>query len=543
MAVARRHGMRRFAAALTSLALAVPATAETSLCCPADITGNGIVNSADLGVLLSSWGSEGKAEAGADINGDGAVNSADLAALLSAWGACPSPCLRTRLTGSIRYADGTPAASALVSTNFGATATADSAGNFEILLEAPDATAQLEVTVATELGGTPHSASRSTAALAFEGVTDLGAMLLTPTSLCPTSDWLSMRAGDAASNGSIYALCSFDDGSGPKIYAGGSFTSINGVAATHVARWNGKSWEPLGSGLNWYVNALAVYDHGTGPALYAGGGFGGALARWNGSSWVVVGGIALEPGNWSSPSVEALAVFDDGSGPALYVGGAFNRAGGLSVQGIARWNGAEWSVLPSFPFTASIRSLAVLDAGLGKSLYASVDFQGGGAGTSFRVARLAGPAWDFSYGVMDGPVEAMTVFDCGGGPRLIAGGGFTTGGGPWNRGLVKWTGTSWEPLGGGLNQGGVSELVPFTDEGGTSLFVFGGFRLGNNPDYQIAARWDPRGWRDVGLGLNDTPRAAVVHDEGAGPSIVVGGWFTQAGGNPSAGVARWGCQP
>ena len=61
MAVAQRHSMRRFAAALTSLALAVPATAETSLCCPADITSNGIVNSADLGVLLASWGSEGKA--------------------------------------------------------------------------------------------------------------------------------------------------------------------------------------------------------------------------------------------------------------------------------------------------------------------------------------------------------------------------------------------------------------------------------------------------------------------------------------------------
>jgi len=52
--------------------------------CPADLTGDGSVDSADLGVLLSAWNS-----AGADLTNDGTTDSADLGVLLAAWGACP----------------------------------------------------------------------------------------------------------------------------------------------------------------------------------------------------------------------------------------------------------------------------------------------------------------------------------------------------------------------------------------------------------------------------------------------------------------------
>lgn len=54
--------------------------------CPADITGNGLVNSGDLAELLASWGPGPSA---ADLNGDGFVNSQDLAVLLGGWGPCP----------------------------------------------------------------------------------------------------------------------------------------------------------------------------------------------------------------------------------------------------------------------------------------------------------------------------------------------------------------------------------------------------------------------------------------------------------------------
>lgn len=52
--------------------------------CPADLNGDGQVNSADLASLLGAWGSSGPA----DLDGNGQVNSADLASLLGAWGPC-----------------------------------------------------------------------------------------------------------------------------------------------------------------------------------------------------------------------------------------------------------------------------------------------------------------------------------------------------------------------------------------------------------------------------------------------------------------------
>ena len=54
-------------------------------CCPADLNCDGVVNGADLGILLGDWGQEGVP---GDITGDGPVNGADLGILLGAWGPC-----------------------------------------------------------------------------------------------------------------------------------------------------------------------------------------------------------------------------------------------------------------------------------------------------------------------------------------------------------------------------------------------------------------------------------------------------------------------
>jgi len=56
-------------------------------CCPADLNNDGVVNGADISVLLGYWGQSGKSVV-ADITGDGLVDGADLAMLLSSWGKC-----------------------------------------------------------------------------------------------------------------------------------------------------------------------------------------------------------------------------------------------------------------------------------------------------------------------------------------------------------------------------------------------------------------------------------------------------------------------
>lgn len=57
----------------------IPAGAPSD---PADLNGDGVVDGADLGILLSAWGQEGPG----DLNGDGTVDGADLGLLLAAWG-------------------------------------------------------------------------------------------------------------------------------------------------------------------------------------------------------------------------------------------------------------------------------------------------------------------------------------------------------------------------------------------------------------------------------------------------------------------------
>lgn len=54
--------------------------------CAADLNSDGIVNGADLGILLAAWGPCKGCQA--DLNGDGEVGGADLGQLLAAWGPC-----------------------------------------------------------------------------------------------------------------------------------------------------------------------------------------------------------------------------------------------------------------------------------------------------------------------------------------------------------------------------------------------------------------------------------------------------------------------
>jgi hypothetical protein len=88
------------------------------------------------------------------------------------------------------------------------------------------------------------------------------------------------------------------------------------------------------------------------------------IARWNGASWSPLGsGITATN---SSGTVDALAVLPNGD---LVAGGSFTTAGGVTVNRIARWNGTSWSPLGS-GMSSTVWALAVLPNG---DLVAGVD--------------------------------------------------------------------------------------------------------------------------------------------------------------------------
>ena len=141
----------------------------------------------------------------------------------------------------------------------------------------------------------------------------------------------------------VRSLTVFDDGSGPALYVGGRFSTAGSVPASNIARWDGVAWTPVGAGIGGdYVAAFGAFDDGNGPALFVGGKFttaGGVsannIAKWDGSTWSPLGsGIAQTGGS----VVHAVTPFDDGSGTALYSGGSISVAGGIIAQGIARWS-------------------------------------------------------------------------------------------------------------------------------------------------------------------------------------------------------------
>lgn len=162
-----------------------------------------------------------------------------------------------------------------------------------------------------------------------------------------TSIWQAVGGGMSGGGNfgpTVYAITTFDDGSGAALYVGGRFDFAGGVPASNIARWRGSSggWSAVGSGFNGAVRALAVYDDGGGPSLYAAGLFLYAgeitaprIAKWDGQQWSAVGDITtISPPN--VPSIGSLTTFDDGGGVALYTSNG------------GRWNGEFWAITPGF---------------------------------------------------------------------------------------------------------------------------------------------------------------------------------------------------
>jgi hypothetical protein len=112
--------------------------------------------------------------------------------------------------------------------------------------------------------------------------------------------------------------------------------------------FNGATWQALGSGFNAPVFALQFWNDGSGPALYAAGSFtmSGAtpcsrIAKWNGSTWSAVGSGATGP---SSSYGDALFI----SG-GLLLGGSFSGAGSASSPNLVEFRSPVPSLMLSQP--------------------------------------------------------------------------------------------------------------------------------------------------------------------------------------------------
>jgi len=172
----------------------------------------------------------------------------------------------------------------------------------------------------------------------------------------------------AETDGPVEGAMAVFDGS---LYVGGGFETIAGVPANGIARWDGVSWSDVGGGLEALKkngsccsagsvkrHGMVVWNDGAGDMLVVSGGFtfaGGVaashIAMWDGSAW--------------SPLGDGLA----GGGPVAVSGGElyaahFWRASGNShAWEVAKWNTMQWEVLGG-PMDGIVRSLEGFDGSI-----------------------------------------------------------------------------------------------------------------------------------------------------------------------------------
>ena len=333
------------------------------------------------------------------------------------------------------------------------------------------------------------------------------------------------------------------------LFASGAFTSIDGVAANRIAKWDGSAWSPLGSGAsNQQVYTVASF----GGDVYAAGYFdsmGGVsdtakIARWDGSNWSSIGAqMAL-----FSNQLWDLTTWDDGNGEALYVAGNFQNAGGVAgANYIAKFDGTSFSPLggpiggavPLIVFTAYS-----WDDGTGDALYIGGRFLTVDGVAASRIARWDGTSWSALGSGLTGPgaspaAYAMAAFDDGSGEALyVAGQTFNTAGGVTANRVARWDGSTWSAVGDGFANGIVWDLEVVQDADGPRLYAFGTFTASGATPVAKVARWNGVSWEAADGGADDDCYAGLVHDDGSGPSLYVGGRYTTIGTVTASGIAR-----
>ena len=351
----------------------------------------------------------------------------------------------------------------------------------------------------------------------------------------------------------VRALHVFDAGSGPSLYAGGDFTNVNGLSVTRITRWSGTAWQILPMlrtsvyalttmpGPSWTNQLVAI-----GPSTpFANGvqGFQG-VARFDGT-WKPLGGSTAPEG-----LPVAFGVYDEGVGPRLFVG---TIPGGSTSSGyepfvLARFANDHFEDLPLPSTVYGVRALLRYhDVGAARE-----ELFVGTLGSDSVLAWDGTNMRTIGSGFTRGPLDPETrcadlcAFDDGTGTALYAGGSFVIPGVPGAAGIARWNGSAWEAVAAGLPaQLSIDALEVFDSGGGARLFAGGIQQQGSTYSLWIGA-WDGLQWTEIVPGLavssGGGPRSIddmLVFDDGTGSALYVAGGFDTAGGQTVHGLARW----
>lgn len=347
-------------------------------------------------------------------------------------------------------------------------------------------------------------------------------LFISPVIIRPVHAEEAWRALGTGIDYSVLAL----EASNDAVYAAGQFTAAGGVPAHNIAKWNGVSWESLGEGVGssnqtWVKDIALIGDE-----LYAVGNFPGSgyselnyFGKWDGSKWINLGAGINGP-------VSSIAA----QGSDIYIGGLFTKIGDLVVNRVAKWDGAAWSSLGE-GITGSDLSVVNTVEVHGSDVYVGGQFTKAGAVSTTDAAKWNGTSWE-SFGQGVGGQVLSIAFS---GSDVIFGGLFPTvyaadGSSVAANYVVKWNGSEWSSLGGGVNS-----KVNVLKQIGDSLYAGGSFTTAGGNAANAIAKWDGAEWSAVGSGLSSEVWAIDASDS----SLFAGGYFAKAGELTVNQIAEW----
>ncbi len=216
----------------------------------------------------------------------------------------------------------------------------------------------------------------------------------------------------------------------------------------------------------------------------------------------------------------------------LIAGGAFTQAGSANANGVAMWDGTDWSVVDSTMNTFnSVKPLVIFRG----QLYAFVTPASGPAGYMIRLDSSFKwhivPNSNYTKQTNSGSVYSACVYN----NELFVGGAFDTIGGIPARHIARWDGTDWASVGLGIDNERVNGMVVYNNE----LYVGGSFEVAGSVSVNALARWNGSTWNDVGGGISGGGYAVFRTMEVYNNELYIGGDFDEAGGQPMIHLTRW----
>lgn len=293
---------------------------------------------------------------------------------------------------------------------------------------------------------------------------------------------------------------------GDDLYVAGGFSTIGGVEANGIAKWNRvtNQWSALGDNnahmndvrhMIWYGDKLLVAN-------------GNQIQAWDGAQWTEFIDSANTQG-----TINALAVHND----ELYVGGELETVNGSAVNNIAIWNGSFWRGLDK-AIGGSVNAFLFQD----DAMYVGGSFDQGDGKQALNVAKWDGANWNGlltpgAQGIV-GDVYALASV----GTDVYVGGDFEWAGSARSNGLAKWDTLTqtWTPLGNAdCEEDSCRVRVYALTYSEKTLYIGGEFKEIDGIPALNLAKWNGRKWYALGDWEKCCVRAIAVKNG----NVYVGG--------------------